>query len=64
MAEIIQNFQVVQKQQGSIISFKPELRSSLEKSKTDNTTVALVDCQVREGKFDAGIHKGKCLTDN
>ena len=59
MAEIstfMQNFQVVQKQQGSIISFKPELRSSLEKSKTDNTTVAFVNCQVREAGLVLNCH--------
>ena len=38
-----------------IISFKPELRSCLEKSKANNSTVALVNCQVREGKFNDGL---------
>ena len=38
-----------------VISFDPKLRSILEKSREENTSLALVNCNVRKGKFDSGM---------
>ena len=38
-----------------IISFDPKVRSILEKSREEKTSLALTNCNVRKGKFDSGI---------
>ena len=38
-----------------VISFDPKLRSILEKSREEKTSLALVNCNVRKGKFDSGM---------
>ena len=38
-----------------IISFKPELQSSIEKSRPGCTPVALLNCKVKEGKYNQGL---------
>uniref|UniRef100_A0A1X7UUB5 Uncharacterized protein n=1 Tax=Amphimedon queenslandica TaxID=400682 RepID=A0A1X7UUB5_AMPQE len=36
-------------------SFEPKLRSSIEKLKDQNTSLALTDCRVQTNKFDSNL---------
>ena len=43
------------KKTARLISFEPNLRPSLERSREDKKPVALVSCKIQEGKFDSNL---------